>query len=200
MPKISFDNWKNSMSFMIDDAFDRGFMKSVESISVFINNNCHQLSDKDKLSDFLTIENEFSSLLKLRALISLIGLSEERLKRVVSMFRFKFNHEEFRSEWDVKQISNAIKSDDYFREIIIEFFLKGRDSRIGVSMPLYYMQHFRLEEAQFIENLRNKDYVERILTDNEIQGKYSNEVGAHVERIILNKIEEYSRSRELDVK
>ncbi len=39
--------------------------------------------------------------------------------------------------------------------------------------------------------MRDHKYVERILNDNEIQGKYSNEVGAHVERIIQTRLENY---------
>ena len=39
--------------------------------------------------------------------------------------------------------------------------------------------------------VKDYEYVERILNDNEIQGKYSNRVGAHVESIIKNRLENY---------
>lgn len=32
MNKISFEDWKNSMSFMIDDKFDNNFLHSVEPL------------------------------------------------------------------------------------------------------------------------------------------------------------------------
>jgi hypothetical protein len=191
MPKISFEDWKNSMSFMIDDIFDNNFLLSIEPLTGFINQNCDQLSNPHQLSIFLTTDAEFSALVKLKAFVSLIGLSEERLKRVVSLVRYRYNGEDFRTEWNVKKISRTIQTDSDFREILIEFFIGGRNSRIGTEIPLYYMRNFKLSDQEFITDLRDHKYVERILNDNEIQGKYSNEVGAHVERIIQSRLESY---------
>ena len=191
MPKISFEDWKNSMSFMIDDEFDNNFLSSIEPLTRFINRNCNQLSEIEGLTNFLTFDTEFTALEKLKAFVSLIGLSEERLKRVVSLLRYRYNNEEFRTEWNVKRISRTLQTDLQFRNIMIEFFLKGRNSRLGREIPLYYMRNFKLSDPQFINDLTEYSYVERILNDNEIQGKYSNEVGAHVERIIKNKLDLY---------
>lgn len=191
MPKISFEDWKNSMSFMIDDVFDNNFLSSIEPLTRFINRNCNQLSEIEGLTNFLTFDTEFTALEKLKAFVSLIGLSEERLKRVVSLLRYRYNNEEFRTEWNVKRISRTLQTDLQFRNIMIEFFLKGRNSRLGREIPLYYMRNFKLSDSQFINDLTEYSYVERILNDNEIQGKYSNEVGAHVERIIKNKLDLY---------
>ena len=191
MPKISFEDWKNSMSFMIDDEFDNSFLSSIEPLTIFINRNCNQLSQIEGLTSFLTVDTEFTALEKLKAFVTLIGLSEERLKRVVSLLRYRYNNEEFRTEWDVKRISRTLQTDLQFRNIMIEFFLNGRNSRLGKEIPLYYMKNFKLQDPLFINDLTEYSYVERILNDNEIQGKYSNEVGAHVERIIRNKLDFY---------
>ena len=191
MPKISFEDWKNSMSFMIDDNFDNTFLMSIEPLSHFINENCKQFTNSYQLSDFLSTDGEFTAIVKLKAFISLIGLSEERLKRVVSLVRYRFNGEEFRTEWDIKRISKTIKANQDFRKMLVEFFIGGRKSRIGIEMPLYYMRNFKLLDPEFLEDLSDQKYVERILNDNEIQGKYSNEVGAHVERIIQNRLDNY---------
>src|SRR5690606_11154951 len=191
MPKISFEDWKNSMSFMIDDDFDNNFLLSIEPLTNYINANCNRFSSPEELSIFLTEADNFSPVEKLKAFVSLIGLSEERLKRVVSLLRYRFNGEEFRTEWDVKRISKTIQEDSEFRNLLIEFFINGRNSRIGSEIPLYYMRNFKLTDPEFIEDLRDHKYVERILNDNEIQGKYSNEVGAHVERIIQTRLDAY---------
>lgn len=191
MLKISFEDWKNSMSFMIDDNFDNTFLMSIEPLSKFINENCNQFTDSNQLSGFLSSDGEFTAVVKLKAFISLIGLSEERLKRVVSLVRYRFNGEEFRTEWDIKRISKTIKANQDFREMLVEFFIGGRNSRIGIEIPLYYMRNFKLLDPEFLEDLSDQKYVERILNDNEIQGKYSNEVGAHVERIVQNRLDNY---------
>ncbi len=191
MPKISFEDWKNSMSFMIDDNFDNTFLMSIEPLTRFINENCNQFTDSYQLSYFLSTDGEFTAIVKLKAFISLIGLSEERLKRVVSLVRYRFNGEEFRTEWDIKRISKTIKANQDFSEMLVEFFIGGRNSRIGIEIPLYYMRNFKLIDPEFIKDLTDQKYVERILNDNEIQGKYSNEVGAHVERIIQNRLDNY---------
>jgi hypothetical protein len=191
MNKISFEEWKNSMSFMIDDEFDNNFLHSIEPLTQFIVNNCNQFSNYQQLSEFLCVDSDFLAIDKLKAFVSLIGLSEERLKRVVSLVRFRYNNEDFKTEWDVKRISKTLQTDDSFKELLIEFFIGGRNSRIGTEIPLYYMRNFKLTNPEFISDLINFKYVERILNDNEIQGKYSNEVGAHVERIIQSRLEQY---------
>jgi hypothetical protein len=191
MPKISFEDWKNCMSFMIDDAFDNNFLLSIEPLTEFINQNCDRFSTPQELTNFLTTDDEFAAVEKLKAFVSLIGLSEERLKRVISLLRYRYKNEDFRTEWDVKRISKTLQSDNAFRELLIEFFIGGRSSRIGAEIPLYYMRNFKLTDPEFISDLRDHKYVERILNDNEIQGKYSNEVGAHVERIIQTRLENY---------
>ena len=194
MPKLSFEEWKNSMSFMIDDEFDNNFLLSIEPLTRFINQNCNQFTNPQQLSEFLTTDRVFSATDKLKAFVSLIGLSEERLKRVVSLVRYRHNNEEFRTEWDVKRISKTIQTDREFRNVLIEFFISGRNSRIGAEIPLYYMRNFKLTDPEFIRDLTDHKYVERILNDNEIQGKYSNEVGAHVERVIKSRLEQYKEN------
>ena len=91
MNKISFEDWKNSMSFMIDDEFDNNFLHSIEPLTQFIVNNCNQFSNHQQLSEFLSVDGDFLAIDKLKAFVSLIGLSEERLKRVVSLVRFRYN-------------------------------------------------------------------------------------------------------------
>lgn len=194
MPKISFEEWKNSMSFMIDDDFDRSFLRSIEPLTTYINTNCSRFSTTDNLTAFLIEDDKFSEIEKLKALVSLIGLSEERLKRVVSLVRYRFYNEEFRSEWDVKKISKVIQKDNRFRELLIEFFINGRKSKVGAEIPLYYMRNFKLNDNEFIEDLKNYKFVERILNDNEISDKYSNRVGAHVEQIIQSRLNNYKAS------
>ncbi len=153
MPKISFEDWKNSMSFMIDDAIDHNFLLSIEPLTEFINQNCDHFSTPKELTIFLTTDDEFTAVEKLRAFVSLIGLSEERLKRVVSLLRYRVNEEDFRTEWGVKRISKTLQNDNAFRELLIEFFIGGRDSRIGTEIPLYYMRNFKLTDPEFISGL-----------------------------------------------
>lgn len=191
MPKISFEDWKNSMSFMIDDDFDNNFLLTIEPLATYINANCNRFSTVEELSTFLTEDDTFTKLEKLKALVSLLGLSEERLKRVVSLLRYRYNGEEFKTEWDVKRICKMIQDDVDFRFSLVDFFINGRSSRIGAEIPLYYMRNFKLNDPEFIGDLRNHKYVERILNDNEILDKYSNKVGAHVEKIIQSKLDNY---------
>jgi len=191
MEKMPFEVWKNSMSFVIDDEFDNRFLSTIEPLTNFITQQCESFSNPEMLKDFLTIKDGFTPLLKLKALISLIGLSEERLKRVVSMVRYKYYNHEFKTEWSVDRISKTIITDEIFRENLIEFFINGRNSRIGAEIPLYYMRNFKLLNNDFIDDLKNTKYVERILNDNGIQGKYSNDVGAHVEKVIQARLDRY---------
>ncbi len=191
MTKILFEDWKNSMAFMIDDDFDHTFLHSIEPLTQLMIKSCSQFSNPLQLSDFLIVDGEFSALKKLKAFVSLIGLSEERLKRVVSLIRYRYNKEDFKTEWNVKRISKTIQTDEEFRGLLIEFFINGRKSRVGAEIPIYYMRNFKLLDPVFIQDLSNFSYVERILNDNEIQGKYSNEVGAHVESIIKSRLELY---------
>ena len=195
MQKISFEEWKNSMSFLIDDEFDQTFLKSTEKFAIFINNSCEKFSDKDELTKFLTEDDEiYNSLIKLKALISLIGFSQERLKRAVTLARREFFGEKFKSEWTVDQISKEIIINDDLCHLLVDFFINSRNSKIGKEIPLYYLRNFNLLDSQFMIDLKDFNYVNRILNDNEIQGKYSNKVGDYVERVIQKRLIRYKNN------
>jgi len=201
MQKLSFEYWKNSMSFMIDDEFDKSFLGSINELTLMINREANNFSTENDLENFLIIGNdEFRMITRLKALISLIGLSEERLKRVVSLIRFKFFKENFKTEWPVKRIAKTMEINEEFRGLLLEFFVNGRNSSVGAEIPLYYMRNFKLKEQEFIQDLSEFNYVNRILNDNEIQGKYSNSVGAHVEKIISDKLNDYQRKANNELK
>jgi hypothetical protein len=192
MPKISFDSWVNSMSFLIDDEFDLSFLRGVGHLSRLISESRFDFQNATSLERFLTFSgNHINTLTRLKILVSIIGLSEERLKRVVSLVRHRFSHEQFNTEWSVERINTEIQGNSQFRELLLEFFINGRNSRIGIYIPLYYMRNFKLLNSDFIESLANTSYVERILNDNEVQGKYSNSIGAHVESIISSRLLRY---------
>lgn len=198
--KISFEEWKNTMSFMLDDNFDNQFLGNVNFLVKLLNDNAQKLSDGVFLESFLsTTSLSVAPVVKLKGLIALIGLSEERLKRVTSLVRYKFFNEHFRSELTVKQISDRIKKDSEFRQILISFFINGRNSDLGKNVPLYYMRNFRLLEPEFIVDLSEFNYVNRILNDFELQGKYSNMVGAHVESLIKTQIADLKTTHGLEV-
>ncbi|MBA9073508.1 hypothetical protein GGR22_001634 [Flavobacterium gossypii] len=190
--KIPFNQWVNSMSFMLDDEFDNNFMNSIENLSGLITESANGFNTPEGLTEFLlNNDHGIAPVTRLKSLVSLIGLSEERLKRVVSLVRFRLLNNEFTSEWSIKAISKKFIDDVAFRTLLVNFFVNGRDSEIGVHIPLYYMANFKLTDNDFINNLRDRSYVERILNDNEIQDKYSNRVGSHVESLITNKIDIY---------
>lgn len=195
MAKISFKEWKNSMSFLIDDEFDQQFMHSIEKLTVFINEQCEAFSNPEQLGFFLINDGVFTALEKLRALVSLIGLSEERLKRVVSLLRYRYYGEDFRTEWNIERISRKIRDNEDIKNLLIDFFLNARASELGSEVPLYYMRNFKLKDPEFIEKLKDYKHVERILNDNEILGKYSNEVGAHVEAVIKHRLDNYRETQ-----
>lgn len=192
MKKISFDDWKNSMQFMLDDDFDNRFLQTISPLTDMINNRCLNFGDADFLTEFISNEEpDFTASLKLKALIALIGLSQERLKRVATLVRFKVFGEQFRTEWSINRIVTEIKRNGNFKELLVEFFINGRNSRIGVEVPLYYLRNFKLSSEDFLHELNEFNYVERILNDSEIQGMYSNSVGAHVEKIIQERINNF---------
>lgn len=200
MTKLTFEDWKNTMSFMIYDDFDNSFLRSIEPLINFMNQNSIIFSNHNKLGVFLTVDEDFTALVKLKALVSLIGLSEERLKRIVSLVRKNSNDKNFNSEWTIKQISKQMQRNTLFRESLVDFFINGRNSIIGKEVPLYYMRNFKLNDPEFIADLNDFRYVQRILNDNEIQGKYSNQVGAHVEGVIRNRLNEYRQKVNPDLK
>lgn len=196
MDKLPFNEWKDSMSFMIDDDFDANFLGNIDELTYFINSSCINFSSYENLKKFLIYDKDpFPPEIKLKSFISLIGFSEERLKRVGSLIRSSFLKEKFASEWTVNQISGKIRTDKIFRNLLLNFFLEGRNSEIGEKMPQYYMRNFKIQDPEFIEVLKDYYYVSRILNDNEIQGKYSNRVGAHVEELIQENLDQYKNGK-----
>lgn len=182
------------MSFIVDDEFDNSFIRSTLDLAEYIRDHAENMQDEESLTSFVFDKDRFDPLLKLRALVSVVGLSEERLKRVVSLLRYRYNEDDFRTEWSVKRILGVIQEDPSFKSYLFKFLLYGRDSELGEEIPLYYMRNFRLQDPSFIQDLKNTQYVERVLSDNEIYRKYSNEVGKHVEQLIRNQVEWYRQN------
>ena len=58
MDKLSFEDWKNSMSFMVDDDFDNSFLGTIIPLTQLINNKCTSFSNSDDLIVFLTTETD----------------------------------------------------------------------------------------------------------------------------------------------
>jgi predicted transcriptional regulator len=96
---------------------------------------------------------------------------------------------------DVKRISRTIQTDSTLREILIEFFIGGRNSRIGTEIPLSIIYAIlNCSTKNLLPTLRVTNTLKEFLNDNETKGNILMKSKAHVlKRIIQSRLESYKR-------
>jgi hypothetical protein len=143
MKKISWDiAFQNTTFFFIDSSienyYENEINKKVDDIILKISH----LNEKDGVLNF--IKNDEDSL---SILITLLGISGERFKRIVSMIRSDNGHI-FDTEWDYKtNMRNRLLENPTILADVCELFQSGNISpKFTSKIPHLILQKFCIDE------------------------------------------------------
>lgn len=175
--KIMFSDFVDSMtSFYIDESFEdkmeheqkirqretRKIYKRIEAISTYEGLKSYIAEEKDSLHN----------------LTSLLGLSEENFKRVVSMIRR--NHgQKFVSEWSINETRTKMLSDEFYMKEICGLLLGERD--YSNDIPRFVLDQLLIDTKKLKAFSSLKVLPEMI--KNSFKGTYSTQVGREVENL-----------------
>ncbi len=180
--KQSFDKYLSTFTpFYINNEFDVEILKSIDSEVEKYKTLLHVLKDFEGIERFIIDHSE-----GLKIILSLIDLSVERFKRIVSTIRIG-RGDVVSTEWGLDRIRKEVLSNVDFKCKIINLFLYGNESEIGEILPSYYVENINLSQS-VIEKLSDEFYLKRILK-RVGDGKYNNSVGDRVEDLIARELD-----------
>lgn len=182
--KYSLEEHKNNMTmFYVDEKFELSFNEYIDKKVDDLYNIISEIDKEEGLFEYIKkYEDSLSDVL------SLIGLSSEKFKRIVTMIRM-WNNEVFRTEWDLKIIRKKIIEDENFKKQILELFLNGKQNELYKRfIPKYYLDYICIDK-DVINSIEDKDRLKRLIKHKQ-DGKYNNDVGDKVEENIKEKLDE----------
>ena len=187
--KIMFSDFVDSMtSFYIDESFEdkmeheqkirqretRKIYKRIEAISTYKGLKSYIAEEKDSLHN----------------LTSLLGLSEENFKRVVSMIRR--NHgQKFVSEWSINETRTKMLSDEFYMKEICGLLLGERD--YSNDIPRFVLDQLLIDTKKLKAFSSPKVLPEMI--KNSFKGTYSTQVGREVENLVEEMLQKHIGNR-----
>lgn len=156
--------------FYIDKQLEAEFDNSVASSVQEIREKLLGVAIPDGLKRYIL--NEKSAL---DHLTSLLNISEERFKRIITMIRLQKRHMPT-GEWSLSETRNQMIAQPDFMDEVCELFTAGATlDKYKNTVPPYYLENFKID-ANTLGRLANEDDVRRLVKKG-LEGKYSNKIG-----------------------
>lgn len=181
--KMNFDEFVKNFTPLYKDAelekrFKERVDKTAQNLLKFQRRKSH--NETQTLIGFLRADREF-----LNIMLSLVNLSSEKFKRILSAERFAQG--DYGVEWNLAKVLKNIKEDDNYAKRIAELFLEGRQNKtLAKQVADFDLAQIELPE-QWEKLIRDEKFIKnRILY--KLRGEYSDAKGKAVEGVVLAKL------------
>jgi hypothetical protein len=179
LKKMAFEELFNSTTmFYVNEEYEATIESEVQAKVNELYNELHCIGTKDGLKKYI-VENKDS----LDNLTSLMEISTERFKRMVSMIR-KDRGFVFSTEWSLGKIRTAMIESPAMMESVIDLIFCGRDDeKLKTKIPAFYLDNMAIDKTT-LAKLSDKNSI-RLFVKRGLEGKYSNNVGD----LVLGEVE-----------
>ncbi|MFS9042451.1 DpnII family type II restriction endonuclease [Streptococcus cristatus] len=190
--KIEFEELFNSTTmFYVNDKYEEEMEKEVQAKVDELARELQFIHSKEDLKQYIIDHKD-----ALDNLTSLMEISTERFKRMVSMIR-KDRGFVFSTEWGLGKIRTAMMDSPAMMESVLDLLYDGRnDERMKAKIPFFYLDNMGITEAT-LAKLQNKDSI-RLFVKRGLEGKYSNNIGDLILEDIERKINQVCVKHGLD--
>lgn len=190
--KIEFEKLFNSTTmFYVNDKYEEEMEKEVQAKVDELAGELQFIHSKEDLKQYIIDHKD-----ALDNLTSLMEISTERFKRMVSMIR-KDRGFVFSTEWGLGKIRTAMMDSPAMMESVLDLLYDGRnDERMKAKIPFFYLDNMGITEAT-LAKLQNKDSI-RLFVKRGLEGKYSNNIGDLILEDIERKINQVCVKHGLD--
>lgn len=190
--KITFQELFNTTTmFYVNDKYEDEMEKEVQAKVDELAGELQFIHSKEHLKQYIINHKD-----ALDNLTSLMEISTERFKRMVSMIR-KDRGFVFSTEWGLGKIRKAMIDSPEMMESVLDLLYEGRhDERMKAKIPFFYLDNMGITEAT-LAKLQNKDSI-RLFVKRGFEGKYSNNIGDLILKDIERKINQVCIKRGLD--
>ncbi|MBU8564300.1 MULTISPECIES: DpnII family type II restriction endonuclease [Bacillales] len=182
--KIEFDELFNSTTmFYVNEQYEHAIEQEVKNK---VDELYHELSSIDTKEDLKKYIVEYKD--SLDNLTSLMEISTERFKRMVSMIR-KERGFVFSTEWGLGKIRTAMMESPAMMESVLNLIWAGRDDgKLRTKIPYFYLDNMAIDDTTR-KKLTDRNSI-RLFVKRGLEGRYSNNIGD----LVLNEVEDKLRA------
>lgn len=190
--KLSFEEIFNSATmFYVNEDYEKTIENEVQEKVDELYLKLKDIATREGLEKYIR-ENKDA----LDNITSLMEISTERFKRMVSMIR-KDRGFVFQTEWGLGKIRTAMLDSQAMMENVINLIMNGRnDEKLRNKIPFFYLDNMVINDTT-MKKLTDKDAI-RLFVKRGLEGKYSNNISDTINRDIEKKIKSVCAKYGLD--
>ena len=177
---ITYDSLiKTITMFWIDNELEKVMAAEVAKNVANMQTQLTQIGTSEGLKDYIKSDKN-----SLSNILSLLEISEEKFKRIISMLRREKKYV-FSTEWSLDKTRSVLLDNESFMDDVCELLTTGADSeRFKRKIPDFYRDSFRIDE-KVLARLTDECELSRMVK-RQLDVKYNNAVA----NIVARKIEE----------
>ena len=181
--KIAYEDLIKTINmFWIDRDLENAVKKEIETTVNSLSTKLTKIDTKDGLKEYIASDKD-----SLGNILSLMEISEEKFKRIVSLLRRERRYV-FSTEWSLEKTRSMLLDNSSLMEDVCELLMNGANSeRYKRKIPDFYRESFRIDSLT-MNRLTNRNELIR-LAKSRIDVKYNNSVAG----IVCRKVEEAVR-------
>lgn len=169
--KISLaESIKSISAFFIDADTEKEFQERIKCEVREIRQEMREIDTLAGLRRYISRSSE-----SLSRILALLGVSEEKFKRIITMLRLKKNYLPT-AEWSISAVRSMMLSRDEWMDEICQLFLNGSQMlRYQNVIPSFYLDNFIIDSSTMRK--LNDEAVMFALVKKSMEGSYSNFIG-----------------------
>lgn len=170
---------KTITMFWIDRDLEESMAKEVEKVVSSLSTKLTKIDTKDGLKDYISSDKD-----SLGNILSLMEISEEKFKRIISMLRRERRYT-FSTEWSLEKTRCMLIDNSSLMDDVCELLMDGANSdRFKRKIPDFYRDSFKIDSTTMARLTDHKELVR--LAKSRIDVKYNNTVA----NIVCRKVED----------
>ena len=193
MEKIKLvDALKTTTMFLIDHSIEERLEKEIMATIKEYRTKMSCITDMNGLAKFIKSERESISMLE-----TLLGISGEKIKRVVTMLRVMKGYT-FDTEWDERRIQKELASNETLMTEFCELFINGKNMpKFQALIPNFILQDFKID-VDTIGRLSSEEFMRSLIKARMIAG-YSSQYAQVYDKLIKNGLESFALNEGLEL-
>ena len=184
LEKLTFNELFNSTTmFYMNEEIEQFVDKEIESKVLQIQNQLSSINTKESFGNYIKTSPD-----SLDNILAVLGISEERFKRIVSMIR-KDRGYVFSTEWSLSLTRKYLIESAAMTDSIVSLLWDGKNNaQFMTRIPKFYLDAMDFKTR--INTNLNSELSIRQLVKSRLEGAYSNKIGDAILKEIEGKIGE----------
>lgn len=175
---------RSATMFYIDPVLEAEYAKTVDSQVAALQTKLLGIATPGGLEKYVREDPE-----ALDNITSLLNISEEKFKRIITMLRIEKRHTPT-SEWTLGKVREQMISSPYFMQEICDLLSHGATmEKYAALIPAFYLENFMID-ASTLGRLASADDIRRLVKKG-MEGGYNNKLGDSYFNAVAKVITDY---------